>query len=271
MPFDPRAWHTGGLMRSNRVKQILSDGGVALGTAQNAMPTVEIAKMAAAAGLDWLFLDTEHGPFTSETIHDILQVCLQTPVSPIVRVADFQYDLVARTLDSGAEGVMFPRTESPEKLAEAIGWAKFPPEGVRGFGLGPPHIGYKTATLDEIRAHQNRESLIVAQIESVRGLEAIDEIAGVEGLDALLLGPADMSISLGVAGDWDHPKLWSAIERLIEACNNAGRWPAIHVRNAEFAVKAIKQGMKLVSCGADSALLWGAVSNVAKALQAGRG
>jgi 2-dehydro-3-deoxyglucarate aldolase/4-hydroxy-2-oxoheptanedioate aldolase len=258
-------------MRPNRVKQMLREGKVALGTAQNALPTIEVAKMAAAAGLDWLFLDTEHGPFTSTTIHDILQVCLLTPISPVVRVADFQYDLVARTLDSGAEGIMFPRTESPEKLAQAISWAKFPPQGVRGFGLSPAHIGYKAASLDEIREHQNRESLIIAQIESVRGLEAIEEIVKVDGLDALLLGPADMSISLGVAGDWDHPKLWGAIDRIIEACNNAGRWPSIHVRNPEFAVKAIKQGMKLVSCGADSVLLWGALCGVAKALQAGRG
>ncbi|MCB1020511.1 MAG: aldolase [Bryobacterales bacterium] len=257
-------------MRPNRAKQMLQEGKVVLGTAQNAIATVEVAKMAAAAGLDWFFLDTEHGPFTSETVHNILQACLATPITPIVRVADFQYDLVARTLDSGAEGIMFPRTESPEKLAEAISWAKFPPQGVRGFGLGPPQIGYKTATLDEIREHQNRETLVVAQIESVRGLEAIDEIVQVEGLDALLLGPADMSISLGVAGDWDSPKLWAAIDRVIEACNGAGRFPSIHVRNPEFAVKAIKQGMKLVSCGADSALLWGAVSGLAKALQAGR-
>ena len=258
-------------MRPNRVKQMLREGKVALGTAQNAMPSVEVAKMAAAAGLDWLFLDTEHGPFTSQTVHDILQACLQTPVTPIVRVADFQYDLVARTLDSGAEGIMFPRTESPDVLARAIGWAKFPPVGIRGFGLGPPHIGYQAASLDEILEHQNRESLVIAQIESIKGLEAIDEIVKVDGLDALLVGPADMSISLGVAGDWNHPKLWAAIDRVIEACHSAGRWPSIHVRNTEFAVKAIQQGMKLVSCGADSALLWGAVSAVAKALQAGRG
>jgi 2-dehydro-3-deoxyglucarate aldolase/4-hydroxy-2-oxoheptanedioate aldolase len=257
-------------MRANRVKQMLREGKVALGVAQNAFPTVEVAKMAAGAGLDWLFLDTEHGPFTSQTVHDILQVCLLTPVTPIVRVADFQYDLVARTLDSGAEGIMFPRAESPEALAAAVSWTKFPPQGIRGFGLGPPHIGYETASLDEIREHQNRETLIIAQIESVRGLEAIDELVRVDGLDALLLGPADMSISLGVAGQWDHPKLWSAIDRIIEACNAAGRWPSIHVRNPEFAVKAIKQGMKLVSCGADSAMLWGAVAGVAKALQAGR-
>jgi len=257
-------------MRVNRVRKILSEGGVALGTAQNGLPTVEIAKMVSAAGLDWLFLDTEHSPFDQRTIHDILQVCLLTPLTPVVRVADFQYDLVARTLDSGAEGIMFPRTESAEVLARAVSWAKFPPEGIRGFGLGPPQIGYETASIDEVREHQNRENLVIAQIESVRGLEALDEIAAVEGLDALLLGPADMSISLGVPGDWEAPKLWDAIDRVIDACNRAGKWPAIHVRSTDFATKAMDRGMKLVSAGADAAVMWGAVSGLAGKLIAHR-
>ena len=138
---------------------------------------------------------------------------------------------------------------------------------MRGFGLGPPHIGYEAASIDAIREHQNRETLMVAQIESVRGLEALDEIVAVEGLDSLLVGPADMSISLGVDGQWDSPKLWDAIDQVIDACNRADKWPAIHVRNVDFATKAIDRGMKLVSCGADSALLWGAVAGVSKALR----
>lgn len=257
-------------MRENRVRKILSEGGVALGMAQNGLPTVEVAKMVAASGLDWLFLDTEHSPFDSRTLHDILQVCLLTPVTPVVRVPDFQYDLVARTLDSGAEGIMFPRTESADALAKAVSWAKFPSEGVRGFGLGAPQVGYESASLDAIRNHQNSQNLVIAQIESVKGLEALDEIVAVEGLDALLLGPADMSISLGVPGDWESPKLWDAIDRVIAACNGAGKWPAIHVRAVDFATKAIDRGMKLVSAGADSAVLWGAVSGLAGKLIAHR-
>jgi len=257
-------------MRANRVRKILSEGGVALGTAQNGLPTVEIAKMVAASGLDWLFLDTEHSPFDSRTIHDILQVCLLTPVTPVVRVPDFQYDLVARTLDSGAEGIMFPRTESADVLAKAVSWAKFPPAGIRGFGLGPPQIGYEAASIDEVRSHQNQENIVIAQIESVRGLEALDEIAAVDGLDALLLGPADMSISLGVPGDWEAPALWDAIDRVIAACNKAGKWPAIHVRSVDFATKAMDRGMKLVSAGADAAVMWGAVNGLAGKLIAHR-
>ena len=80
-----------------------------------------------------------------------------------------------------------------------------------------------------------------------------------------------MSLSLGVPGQWDHPKLWEAIDRIIEACGKAGKWPAIHVRNPEFAAKAMERGMKLVSCGADTAMLWGAISGLGKKLQEARG
>ena len=258
-------------MRANPVRKILADGGVALGMMQNAIPSGELGKMGAAAGLDLIFVDTEHSYFDSRTTHEIVQTCLQTSISPIVRVPDFQYDLVARTLDSGAEGIMFPRTESPDVLAQAISWAKYPPAGIRGFGLSGAHVGYVDVSMDDIRTQHNTQNLLIAQIESVRGLEAIDEIAAVEGLDSLLLGPADMSISLGVPGDWEAPKLWAAIDRIVEACNAAGIWPGIHCRNAAFANKAMDHGMRIVSAGADSALLWGAVQAVAKDLVAHRG
>jgi 2-keto-3-deoxy-L-rhamnonate aldolase RhmA len=243
-------------MRKNRTREILASGGVALGLIQNGFPTPEVSKMITAAGFDWLFLDTEHGPFHTETVHAIIQACLQTPMTPIVRVADFQYDLVARTLDAGAEGIIFPRTESPEQLAKAVSWAKYPPNGVRGFGLGEPNVGYVSAGIDEIIEHHNAENIVIAQIESVAGLEAIEEIAAVEGLDCLLLGPADMSVSLGIPGQWDHPKFQDAFDRVIEACQARNIWPATHYRDPKLSIQAIERGMKLVSCNTDLALLW---------------
>ena len=91
-----------------------------------------------------------------------------TEITAVVRVCDFQYDLVARALDSGAEGIIFPRCEDPEQLAHAIRGARFPPRGHRGFGLGPAQIGYQAASFDEIVDHCNSETLMIAQIESAR-------------------------------------------------------------------------------------------------------
>ena len=257
-------------MRPNPLRARLAAGKIAVGVSQSHMPSGEIPRMCAAAGLDWIFIDSEHGPFTQETLRELIQATLQTAVAPVVRVPDFQYDLVARALDSGAEGVIFPRTESVEQLERAVSWTKFPPVGIRGFGLGAPAVGYDPAGFTEIIEHYNRETLVIAQIESQRGLDIVDELAAVEGLDSLLVGPADMSISLGVPGQWDSPKLLAGIDRVVAACEKAGKWPAIQVRNPEFAAVCMDRGMKLIGCSNEWALLWGAVSSTAAALKAHR-
>lgn len=258
-------------MRVNRTKQLLQEGKVALGVAQGHLRSPEIPRMYAAAGLDWIFIDSEHGCFTIETIQDLVRTALLTPITPIVRVADFQYDLIARALDMGAEGLILPRVESPEVLAQAVSWAKFPPVGVRGFGLSPPAVGYSNASFAEITSHVNENTLIIAQIESRTALERCDELASVPGLDVLLVGPSDLSISLGVGGEWDHPRLDEAIQKVVDTCNRHGRSSAIQVRSAAMANKWIGRGMKLIGCANDQVLLWNAVSQLAGELRAGRG
>ena len=255
-------------MRPNRTRKILQGGGVAVGIAQTQLSSAELARMFGAAGMDWVFLDSEHSPFSSDTLHRLLRAYRMTDVTAVVRVCDFQYDLVARALDSGAEGIIFPRCEDPQQLARAVRGAKFPPDGHRGFGMGPAQVGYQNAGFDEIVEHCNSETLMIAQIESVTALERLPELAAVRGLDALLVGPADLSISLGVGGQWRHPRLVAAIDRVVEACQQAGRWPAIQVRDADLASFWIGRGMRLVGCSSDAALLWGAVSQVGASLRA---
>ena len=255
-------------MRSNRTKQSLAAGRVAVGIAHVLVPTTEFSKMMGAANLDWVFLDSEHGPFSTEALHELIRAYRMAGVTAVVRVCDFQYDLVSRALDSGAEGIIFPRCEDPDQLAHAVRGAKFPPEGHRGFGLGPPQLDYRQASFDEITAHCNRETLLIAQIESTRALARLPELAAVEGLDSLMVGPADLSVSLGVGGDWEHPKLVEAIDRVIAACGEHGLWPAIQVRDGDLAQFWIGRGMKLIGCSTEAALLWGALSSLAQRLRA---
>ena len=254
-------------MRLNRTKQRLKDGHAAVGVSHSQLGTAEIPKMFAAANLDWVFLDSDHSPISSDTLHDLIRAYLMTDVTVVVRVCDFQYDLVARALDSGAEGVIFPRCEDPGQLEQAIRGAKFPPQGRRGYGLGPPQVGYRGMTFAEIMSHANEQTLSIAQVESTTALERLDELASVPGLDALLAGPADLSVSLGVPGDWKHPKLVAAIDRMIAVCNDKGVFPAIQVRSFDLADFWIDRGMKLIGCGNELAILWGAVSGLAKQLR----
>ena len=191
-------------MIQNRVKHALAEGKVQLGTGFGQIRSVEVPKALAAAGFAWAFIDTEHGGFDLETVQDICRVSTFAGLTPIVRVADLQYSLIARSLDIGAQGIIFPRVESPELLAKAVRWTKFPPLGDRGFGLGPANINYEKASFQDIIDHFNAETLVILQIETRRALEAREELLSVPGVDAVMVGPADLSTSFGYAPFWNR-------------------------------------------------------------------
>jgi 2-dehydro-3-deoxyglucarate aldolase/4-hydroxy-2-oxoheptanedioate aldolase len=238
-------------MRTNLVKQNLRAGKLQLGTGFGQFRSPEIPKMLAAAGFQWAFLDTEHGGFDLETIQDICRVSVMAGLCPIVRVAELQYSLVARALDCGAQGVLFPRVESPELLEKAISWTRFPPEGMRGYGLQPTHVGYEAVGMPDIIAHSNANTMVVLQIETKTALERIDDLLSVPKIDAVMIGPADLSISLGVAGQFEHPTLVAAIEKIRDACKRHGIAPGIHMRSLKLVQYWRDHGMLFLSCNSE--------------------
>src|SRR5437773_4090680 len=153
-------------MRPNHVKLALKAGQLQLGVNFGQLRSSEIPRLLVAAGFHWAFIDTEHGGFDLETVQDTCRVAQLAGLCPIVRVADLQYGLVARALDCGAQGIIFPRVESPELLEKAIGWMKFPPMGVRGYGLGPTQTEFEPLSFTQIIEHLNANSMAVFQIET---------------------------------------------------------------------------------------------------------
>src|SRR4249920_1482028 len=127
----------------NRVKHALREGRVQIGSSIAQLRTPEVLRIYAAAGFDWVFIDGEHGGLGIESIQDLCRASNDNGLCPVVRVASMEYDLVARALDNGALGVIFPRVECPELLATAVSWTKFPPVGIRGFGLAPWSVNYE--------------------------------------------------------------------------------------------------------------------------------
>ena len=182
----------------NTVKRALKEGRPQFGCSVLQFRSPDAIRALRAAGLDWVFLDAEHGPFDLETLHDMMRVAVREGLCPIVRVADLQYNLVARALDSGAQGVLLPRVESPELLEKAVSWTRYPPIGVRGYGLGGPHLNYEPVSMAEAIAHQNEHVMVVFQIESKAAMARMDELLSVPNIDAVLIGPADLSVSLGI-------------------------------------------------------------------------
>ena len=243
-------------MRINLVKQNLRAGRLQLGTGFGQLRSPEIPKMLAAAGFQWAFIDTEHGGFDLETVQDICRVSVMAGLSPIVRVADLQYSLVARSLDCGAQGIIFPRVESPELLERAVSWTRFPPAGVRGYGLTAVQVDYEPLTFAQIIEHLNANTMVVLQIETRRALEAREELLAVGGIDAVMIGPADLSISLGVPGEFQHPKMVEAMEQVRDSCVKRGIAPGTQTRSSALAKFWKERGMLFLGCSNDIAMLY---------------
>src|SRR5689334_24348958 len=163
-------------MRTNTVKQALKEGKTQFGCNTSMLRSPEVPRILAAAGLDWSYLDSEHGGFDLETLQDLIRAANEAGLCPIVRVADLQYPLVARALDCGAQGVLFPRVESPELLERAISWTRFPPLGIRGYGLGPVNLDYQKADFPQVIEHMNANTMVVMQIETKRALDMREEL-----------------------------------------------------------------------------------------------
>jgi 2-keto-3-deoxy-L-rhamnonate aldolase RhmA len=255
-------------MRKNAVKQALTEGKLQLGTGFGQLRSPDVARILAAAGFHWAFVDTEHGGFDLETVQDICRVAVLVGLSPIVRVADLQYSLVARSLDCGAQGIIFPRVESPELLERAVSWTKFPPVGVRGYGLGPVQLDHEKVTFPEVIEHMNANTLVVLQIETKRAFDMREELLSVPGIDAIMIGPADLSISLGVPGDFDHPKMVETIAAIRDTCVRRRVIPGMQTRNAALARFWKERGMLFLGCNNETTMLFERASELVKQLSA---
>jgi 2-keto-3-deoxy-L-rhamnonate aldolase RhmA len=253
-------------MRINPVKQALAAGKTQLGCGFAQLRSPDVARILAAAGFHWAFLDAEHGGFDIETLQDICRVSVLAGLSPIVRVADLQYALIARALDNGADGIIFPRVESPELLERAVSWTKFPPTGIRGFGLTPLQVDHEKVTIPQIIEHKNANTMVVLQIETKRAVEARNELLSVPGVDTVMVGPVDLSISLGVPGDFQHPKMVEAMEQIRDACNAHGVTPGTQTRSLALAKFWKERGMRFLGCSSETGMLFEKASEIVQAL-----
>jgi 2-dehydro-3-deoxyglucarate aldolase/4-hydroxy-2-oxoheptanedioate aldolase len=242
-------------MKENKVKRILREGGTVLGTMIVEFTSPETARMLAAAGFDYIFIDTEHGAFNHESVTDLIRAGRSMDLTCIVRVPDNAYHLIARTLDLGAHGIMVPRTETREQVENIIQAAKYPPWGVRGCGIRPIITDYELSSIPDQIEHLNKDTIVITQIESGLAVDSIDDLLSVEGVDVALIGPNDLSISLGVPGEHMHPTMIEAIQKVVDACAKRGIASGIHVRDMSVLQFWMERGMKFITCDTDVGLL----------------
>jgi 2-dehydro-3-deoxyglucarate aldolase/4-hydroxy-2-oxoheptanedioate aldolase len=242
-------------MQTNATRERLTRGETVFGCSLQTYRSPEIARTFAVAGFDYVFIDLEHSSFDLQTAHDMIKASLESGITPICRVGEVAYSLVARLLDSGAQGIILPRVEDPAILREALSWMRFPPAGKRGYGINPTMIRYEARSFPEIIEHQNLNTLAVVQFETRTAMERADELLSLPGVNIAMVGPADLSISLGVPGQFDHPTMLSTIDALIEKCNRYGVVPGIQTRSLAMSKFWAGRGMRFIGTAAEHALL----------------
>jgi 2-keto-3-deoxy-L-rhamnonate aldolase RhmA len=225
------------------------------------LPTAATAEILADLGFDWLFIDAEHGPLETRDILGILQT-VDRKTACVVRVAAADEVLIKRVLDLGASGIIAPQVNTPEQAASVVRFARYAPEGARGVGLARAHgYGFR---FKEYLESANDEVAVIVQAEHIRAVENIEAIVAVAGIDAVLLGPYDLSASLGKTGQVDDAEVVAAIEHVAATCTAAGIPLGYFGVSADAVRPAIERGYTLIVAGVDTLFL----GSAAKALLA---
>lgn len=237
----------------NGFRQAIAAGEAQLGLWQ-ALANPYTAEICAGAGYDWLLFDGEHAPNTVQTLLAQLQAVAAYPVEPIARVPSGDPTIIKQYLDIGFRSLMVPMVESADQARALVSAMRFPPEGIRGVASATSRasgFGRDTGYLHET----HHDHCLIVQIESRAGLAAIDEIAAVEGVDALFIGPADLAAALGHLGNPRHADVQAAIDDAIERIDAAGKAAGIFALDADDATARLASGACFVSIGTDIGLL----------------
>jgi 2-dehydro-3-deoxyglucarate aldolase/4-hydroxy-2-oxoheptanedioate aldolase len=240
-------------MRDNRVKQTLCSGGVSVGTMMIEFNTTGIARIAAAAGAEFAVFDMEHSGWSIEEIRVLMATSRAADLVPMVRPPTAQYHFIARALDMGAMGVVIPLVATAETAREVVSWAKYPPRGQRGCGFALAHDDFQGGDLTTKMEHTNDNVMVVAQIETAEGLENVEEIAAVDGIDALWIGQFDLTASLGIPGDFASAKFRDATRRVVAAAHAHGKTAVLAVMDVDQLCSGPQEGFRMLVYAAD---LW---------------
>ena len=238
-------------LKPNRVKRILKEGGVCYGTMFRLLNTAHAISLGAAAGWDYVILDTEHGDYNSSQVSDLSLVAKYEEITILLRVPDKKYHLMARPLDLGIDGLVLPRVDTPQQVEEIIRSTKYAPEGERGASISAIASRYRSVPGREYLEWANRELLNVIQIESQEALSHLEELVSKPGIDATMIGPFDLSLDLGIPGELSHPRMVEAFRRIIEVCAANGVAPGVHLQRVEDARRWVQEGMRFMTVSHD--------------------
>ena len=241
----------------NQLKEKINNQGKVLGTFFT-MGNMSAMECLGYTGLDFVIVDTEHGPFDTETAMNLIRAAENVRLTPLMRIADVYHKEIQSAADIGAKGLIVPCLRTMDEMKSLVNLAKFSPVGNRGFikgrGCG---FGYKEWAKDirEFMETSNEQLLVLPQCETVECLNIIEDVVEIEGIDGIFIGPFDLSIAMGIPAQFDHPDFTAAIERILRACKKASKLTFIFTRNLADAKKYMEKGFDGIAHTIDSTVL----------------
>jgi 2-keto-3-deoxy-L-rhamnonate aldolase RhmA len=242
----------------NQVKQKLRNGELVLGQMVLELFTPGIGPMLAACGLDFVIYDMEHGRCDVGLVAGMIASCRGTGITPMVRVADLDLAPLSRVLDLGALGVMVPRVETRAQVERVVAELKYPPQGKRGVALGLAHDLYAPGGAAYL-AQANEDTAVIVIVETVRAFKNLEAIVSVRGLDVAWMGHYDLTASMGIPAQFDHPRFLEAMDSLLTVCAKYNVAPGFLPATPSDAAHWIRKGFRAISLGSDVGIFKDAV------------
>ncbi len=224
----------------------------------------------AYTGLDYIIIDSEHGPFGIESNMEFIRAAELKNLTPLVRIHEVSRSAVLKNLDIGAKGLIIPCVESVEQVKDLVKWGKYAPVGQRGFFTArPTGYGFEDFAKDipTLFNTSNRETLLIPQCETLGCLNNIEEITSIEGVDGIFIGPYDLSIAMGIAGEFSNPKFLAAIERILKSCKDNNKLCFMFTMNPKMANTYFEQGFDAVAVGMDISFFIKSLKDMVKSIR----
>lgn len=250
------------------LKERLRRGEKVLGTMVTTFQSPDIAKILQSCGFDFMIIDCEHGSFTTRETANIIAEARGASFPTMVRVPEIKRELVLKFMEMGASGLLLPNTESAEQARLLVEYSKYAPLGRRGVSLSRPHTDFLPVDGLEYMKKANDETLLLCQIESREGVEHIEEIMAVDGIDVGFIGPNDMTQDYGLLGQFSHPDITAAFERIMKAAEKNGKWSGVHFGGLAPLKPWVEKGMQINMWNSDVGLMTAGAADGLKSLKA---
>lgn len=246
------------------MKQKFKNKELVIGTMISEIQTPNIIRMLNVAGFDYLIIDNEHGYFSYDSIANMSAIANGINLPLIVRITAPSRENITKLLDMGVDGLLLTMTHNRELLEECVQYAKYPPIGNRGISTQRAHTGYDPGELKQCLIEGNNKTMVFAQIESKEGVENLEDILSVIGLDGIFIGPNDLSLDYGDLGNFDNVKVTESLDYIVDTCVNKNVPVGIISSKQDFLKKYINQGISMISCNSEIGMLVNAAKSVVK-------